>query len=111
MSNKVMMTGLALGKDVGVCDTCNTDVEWLMSYPSTLLWADKILLTRSMWKTIQETKVTKQSELDKAIKFVFDKLESEGVIEHVDPSGVINDQLRDSLVETVEKDRELLNSV
>ena len=52
-----MMTGLALGKDVGVCDACNTNVEWIMSYPSTLLWADKFCLQDQCGKTYRRQKV------------------------------------------------------
>ena len=47
--NKVMITGLALGLETKACQACNFDFEWLLRYPSVLVWADKIVVTKGIW--------------------------------------------------------------
>jgi hypothetical protein len=34
---RVLVTGLAVGTDVGLCGACNYDFEWLFRYPSVHL--------------------------------------------------------------------------
>lgn len=44
--NKVLITGLGVGKALDLCYECNLNFSWLVDNPSTLLWVDKILLPR-----------------------------------------------------------------
>lgn len=46
---KVLITGMGIGKELGVCDACNLNLSWLVSSPGTLLWADKICLPKSQY--------------------------------------------------------------
>jgi hypothetical protein len=42
--NRLLITGLGIGKALGLCDVCNLNFDWLIYNPSTLLWADRILI-------------------------------------------------------------------
>lgn len=80
--NKVLITGLALGNDIDTCQVCNYDFDWLMTHPSVLAWADKILVSESIWKTIQ-TEGTPYAEKPtaRALKVVFQLAMDAGLIE------------------------------
>lgn len=108
--NKVLMTGLAVGTDVGVCDVCNYDFEWLLRYPSIFLWADQILLTKTIYDQIVKAHIvgTEEKALPQSIKLVFELAKSEGIIETVEPTKVITPDVRNAIWEEVAKDREVL---
>ena len=48
--NRIIVTGLSLFKDTlqEQCIACDYDFEWVFTYPSTLLWADEIILSPSI---------------------------------------------------------------
>ena len=50
--NKVLVTGLALGFDSGLCSACNFDFDWLLNYSSILLWVDKIYIAQKIWDVV-----------------------------------------------------------
>lgn len=104
------MTGLAIGTEVGVCDACNYDFEWLRKYPSIFLWADKILLTKTTYDQIVNVKPnsTETAALPQSLKLIFELAESEGAIEIVDPTKVVTTEVRDTIWDEVLKDREIL---
>lgn len=49
---KVLLTGLGLGAKTGGCDVCNMSVDYLYANPSTLLWADKILISQDAFNRL-----------------------------------------------------------
>ena len=108
--NKVMVTGLAIGKEVGSCDVCHFDLSWVFNNPSTLLWADKIIFTPVMWDRIVNGRLSnRKEELSKAIKFVFERLNAEGIIEICEPSKYISNNLVKEMDEQVIKDMRTLS--
>ena len=42
----ILLTGLALGNDSGLCSCSNLHTEWLFSNPQDLLWVDNVVVTR-----------------------------------------------------------------
>lgn len=57
IQNNIMMSGLSLNADVydrPGCVSCDYDFGWVFEHPSTLLWADKIILTPSIMQIIQK---------------------------------------------------------
>lgn len=34
--NKVLVTGLGIAREFGICDSCNLDFSWLANNPSTI---------------------------------------------------------------------------
>ncbi|HPT29241.1 MAG TPA: hypothetical protein PLZ95_22675, partial [Bryobacteraceae bacterium] len=63
--NKIIVTGLALGADADpkTCQSCNFDMSLIFQYPSTLLWADSIIITPSIQRTFQDAKWPKEPEV------------------------------------------------
>ena len=110
--NRVLVTGLAIGKEVGICDVCNFDFEWVLRYPSVLVWADRILVTGTIWDTVSSGKMPEESpELAKSLQLIFDMARAEGIIEVVNPADVISPALTDAIFTEVDKDRALLAQV
>jgi hypothetical protein len=102
--NKLLVTGLATGIDAGVCQVCNYDLDWMLEYPSLLLWADRLLVPGSIWKVIQNEKFPKPNEVAKCCKLVFDIVNSEGLIEIKKSSPVVDDILREDIFTQVDHD-------
>lgn len=55
---KLLVTGLAIAK--GDYIPCNFDYSWLFKHPSTLLWADKIIITPYMDEVIDSARFPKE---------------------------------------------------
>jgi len=103
--NKVLVTGLALGYEVDACQVCNFDLSWLFRYPSTLVWADKILVTPAIRDTVRKGYSRDNEPLSRSLRLVFDFCEAQGIIEIGEPGTVISPSLRDSIFEQVQNDR------
>lgn len=69
---KVLITGLGIGKDFGVCDARNMDYAELLINPEVLLWADKIC--------IPDNDYFSDTIIDKECKLVFSLLEDRNLI-------------------------------
>ncbi|WP_285907913.1 hypothetical protein, partial [Pseudodesulfovibrio pelocollis] len=52
--NRVMLSGLSLLADTGEqsCVPCEFDPEWMITYPSTLIWVDEIIITPNIKNAI-----------------------------------------------------------
>jgi len=110
MGNRLFITGLALGIENKACPCSNYNIDWLFNYPSTLLWAKKIIVTDTIWKTITQAKYSpattnqKEEAFAKAIKLIFEILHAEGIIEIVDIKGIISDSVSNSIYDGIESD-------
>lgn len=111
--NKLLVTGLSLGKGFDTCQVCGMDISWLMKYPSILAWADKILIPKSIWNDVIKEGIfsPEQEEINKSVKLIFEYAESEKIIEIVDPLDVIDSNLSEQISEQIEEDRNQLLKV
>jgi hypothetical protein len=111
--NKVIVTGLALsGSDnsEGICQVCNYDYSWIFDHPSVILWADKIILTDYIKSVINECQYPEKNKpLSKAIKMLFDILETYGQIDIKNLSDVLTPLNINQISTQVENDRLLLS--
>ena len=105
--NRLLVTGLALGTEADVCQVCNFDYSWLLRYPSILIWADKIMVTEAIWDSIIAEIWPQPRELAKCFKIIFETAKSEGIIEIVDPSPVVKNEIKEMIYEQIDKDLEL----
>ena len=78
---KVLITGMGIGQELGVCDTCNLNFSWLVSNPSTLLWADKICLPKKQYEL--HTK-RHHNKTEVAISIVLNELYEQKLLELVE---------------------------
>lgn len=105
--NKLLVTGLSLGKGFDTCEVCGMDITWLLKYPSILAWADKILIPKSIWNDVIKERIysPEKEAINKSVKLIFEYAESEKIIEIVDPLNVIDSNLSDQISKQIEGDR------
>lgn len=111
----ILVTGLAIGSEpeINTCSACNYDLSWLFTHPSTLLWADKIVLTEGIKQFIDDESFPypEKPELAKGIKLIFDMLADSNLLEVRRAADVISPSVRQSLYEEIELDRRLISEV
>jgi hypothetical protein len=104
--NRVLVTGLALGLEAKTSKSCNFDLEWLIRYPSILIWADEIIITEAIWDVVSKGMYPDQSrELTKAIRLIFELANSENIIKVINPSKIISPDLKNDIYVQIRKDR------
>lgn len=110
--NKILMTGLALGIDTGPSQAINFDYSWLIINPSSLVWADKILISKIIWDVSSSGKWPSESpKMAKSLKMIFEILKNEGIIEIVNPAEILIPDISEAIMKEVEKDSKLLPKV
>lgn len=110
MKDRLFISGLALGIENETCTCSNYNIDWLFNYPSTLLWAKKIVITDKIWSVITNDSffpgVTNQKEKEfaKAIKMIFELLYSFDLIEIVNVEGIISKELEEDIYKAINND-------
>lgn len=115
---KVFQTGLAFGNENGACEACNLNYSWLFNTPSTLLWIDKVVVTKPVWDIIMapipEGPIDDESKhgliVQKTARLTYEILDSVGLVERVE-SNEIGEEETNLIYDQVEEDLELLKSV
>jgi len=102
----LLVTGLAISK--GDHTPCNFDYSWIFNHPSTLLWADKIIITPYMDEVIESAIYPKKSPFSKSLKEIFDTAKNYDLIEVKDPNKILNSDLSDQVSNEIERDRNIL---
>lgn len=105
--NRILVTGLALGAEpeIGVCDACNYDLNWLFKNPSTLLWADKIVITPKIAETIHKGRGHQlNTRFGEAVRAIFESIEDYGLVEIKNPTDIITPNVRDEIAAEIEND-------
>lgn len=106
--NKILVSGLAIGNEdeLDTCQACNYDLDWLFMNPSTLLWADKIILTPKIINHIKKSLYPGKSvDFGRAVNTIFEHLDKNNLIEIRKPSEIIDDNLKDAIYRQIEKDK------
>lgn len=114
MSNKVLVTGMSLGKSFNTCQICGLDINWLIQYPSIIIWADKIIIPEIIWNDITSASIFNQEktpELNKGLKLIFEILQAEGIIEVVNPQSTISTEVSDNISHQIDEDRIALSKL
>ncbi|MBA4416283.1 MAG: hypothetical protein C0392_00005, partial [Syntrophus sp. (in: bacteria)] len=106
----VLVSGLSVGTEVGVCEACGFDYEWLLRYPSVILWVDKILLTKRTWDDVLHMGGPTESPFYRSVALIFQLLHSSGLVEVVDAGKVFSTDINDAIICSVENDIEALVS-
>lgn len=92
--NKVLITGLGVANELGICDLCSLNFLWLVNNPSTILWADQLYIPQSSFKSQIEKKEQKS---DKIINMFLNMAEDHGMIKKVD----LNDMYQENVGEEI----------
>ena len=109
--NKILLSGLALGKDIGLCPVCNFDFDWLIKNPSSLLWLDKIIVPQNILNTIKDKKSSNNIKLNEGMKLLFEVLEDKNLLEIIKIEDYISNDVANKLYEQTKKDRDILSEM
>ena len=100
MKKCIFQNGLALGNAHDACSCSNINVDWIFKHPSNLLWVDKILVTKDMFKNIVSSDVdmkdTRYSAVEKSVKLIYQILDSVGLVQIIDDN-IISSEERDAI--------------
>lgn len=81
----ILLTGLALGIESGLCPCSNLHTDWLFTNPQDLLWVDSIVITKIEKKIIDSYEHSKRP-YDRAVWLIFQYLNQAKTIEIIDDS-------------------------
>lgn len=113
--NRIIVSGLSLLQDVVSpdeedCFACDYDLGWMFQHPSTLIWADTIIVSPSIIKYIKK-EVSSYGDSDswgKIARIFFELADDLGIIEVKDPTGILSQKLFDVVEAHIEHVRNLL---
>lgn len=78
---KVLVTGLGISHDFGLCESCWMNYSWIYDNPSVLLWADKIIFPESSYN---EQILANEKKSDGAVNLILNMAHENNIIELVD---------------------------
>lgn len=99
--NKVLLTGLGIGKELDVCQSCNMNYESLLINPEVLLWADKICIPKDI-HIISNSNTKEKGE--RAINLMLAMLEDENLIEYIDIQSMYTPAIKEIIFSQAEDD-------
>lgn len=103
--NKVLVTGLGIAREFGICDSCNLDFSWLANNPSTILWADQLYIPYSSF----EAQVKQMGRKDeKIISLFLNMAEDHGMIKKVDLSDMYQESVGEQIYQKMLTDSQAL---
>ena len=107
MLNKVLVTGLGIARDIGICESCNLDFSWLIGNPSVLLWADQLVMPSTSF----EVEISRKEEKDeKVISMFLEMADKAEMISKVNLSELYQEKVSDDIYEQMMRDKEKLMS-
>lgn len=105
--NKVLVTGLGIAKDIGICESCNLDFSWLINNPSVLLWADQLIMPTASF----EAEIARKDEKSEKVISLFLKMADKAeMISKVNLSELYQEKVSDDIYKQMMKDKERLIS-
>ena len=94
--NKVFISGTAVGNELNLCKPCLLDFSWLIKKPDTLIWADKIVITK---KALDMYLSKNNTKTEKTIKLILEIAKDNNILEIIE----INEKLKKSAEPYFEK--------
>lgn len=107
---RLLVTGLGIGniRDTD-CGPCNYDYDWIVTRPSSLLWADKIIVTPKFDETIRGGNFPDRGgKIAKSLGVVFETLKEYDIIEYCNPRDVLSDAEIESVEQEIKTDADRL---
>ena len=79
--NKVFISGTAVGNELNLCEPCLLDFSWLIQKPDTLIWADKIVITK---KALKKYLARNNTKSEKTIKLILEIAKDNNILEIIE---------------------------
>lgn len=103
--NKVLITGLGVANELGICESCNLNFTWLVNNPSTILWADQLYIPQSSF----EVQVVKKEQKDeKIINMFLNMAEKQGIINKINLTDMYQEKVGDQIYKNMLVDSQTL---
>lgn len=103
--NNILITGLGVASDFGICEVCQLNFSWLVNSPSIVLWADKLIIPKMSY---EKQSIRRESKDEKVIGLFLDLAEEYGFIDKIDLSSIYQDSVAGQLYERMLADSEVL---
>jgi len=106
----ILVNGLALTSTGNPNDAnpMNYEFQWIFQNPTALLWADKIVVTPHIRETIANCGYPDSKKLTKALKLIFDIIETNSFLEITNVDKLFSGKGKDIIYDQVEIDRKKL---
>ena len=101
MENKLLITGLGIGEAFDVCQACNMDYSWLITSPSSLIWADQICIPKH---ALEAQLCFREDKHEKALGIILEQLVDAGVVKSVDIKAMYQPRVGHMLLRDMERD-------
>lgn len=103
--NKVLITGLGIANDLGICTPCNLNFSWLVNNPSTLLWADQLYIPQSSF----DAEIARNERKDEKIISMFLQMaEKQGIIHKIDLTAMYQEKVGEEIYKKMLVDSQTL---
>ncbi|MGB4440977.1 MAG: hypothetical protein WBJ62_01985 [Coriobacteriia bacterium] len=80
------------------------DIDWLLSHPSTLLWADPLFMAESDFQHVHGLPGSGTEAETESLRLFFDSMRDEGVIQPIDPGAILTPEAETFVSQQVEAD-------
>lgn len=106
------MTGLNVCTDEIHPVPCEYDYSWLIYEPSSLLWADKIIITPAIEKMIKDGFYPDNGgRIAKTLNITFETADEFGLLEVKNPNEILTDNLQNKIEKEIELDKSVLSKL
>lgn len=103
--NKVLITGLGIANELGICEPCSLDFSWLINNPSTLLWADQLYIPQSSF----DAQISLEDQkTEKIISMFLGMAEKQGIISKINLVDIYQENVGAEIRKKVSKDSQTL---
>lgn len=103
--NNILVTGLGVASDLGICESCQLNFSWLTNNSSIVLWADKLTIPKMSLERQSERREQKD---EKVIGLFLDLAEEHKLIDRIDLANVYQEKTGDKIYEKMLADSETL---
>lgn len=103
--NKVLITGLGVAKELGICETCNLNFSWLVNNPSTILWADQLYIPQA---SFEAQIANKEQKNEKIIGMFLEMAEEHGIINKLNITDMYQKAVGDQIYQKMLVDSQTL---
>lgn len=103
--NKVLITGLGVANELGICEPCNLNFSWLLNNPSTILWADQLYIPQA---SFEMQIANREQKNDKIIGMFLEMAEERGIISKLNIADMYQKTVGDQIYQKMLMDSQTL---
>jgi hypothetical protein len=107
--NLLVSGGTMGGAEGRICDSSVCDISWLVSNPTSLIWPDKIILTKKLNKRLEDERNSGETnKYGRSFGKIFEIAKEYNVVEIKDSDDIITETVEQELLKLIDMDIEKL---